>query len=392
MVQWETMRQTLYLHIGGGKTGSSAIQNYLELNADALENYGIAYLNKVNISSPYQITSGNGIPLVNALLSNNKSADIETLIKSYILHYRYGICSSEMLSELSNEHFLTLIRNADRINVDIFFIMYVRDVAPYFMSAYDQSIKRHGECRPFKKWVTDFDYKHFSTLNEITKIIDKECIKVIHYETSKTDLIGSFLGIIGVNISTPHNREASIVVNRSLCREERSAIRAVNRITGGLYSTDVSDMLIYINPNITSDKIELDYETANYLQTKFKNKVSWLNKRFFNGKNIVSIHDNVATKTIKQQNNILRRKIIHETITELSKYQKKLIDYIIQFCEDHNDSYIINKHRLPDDFNCIGYLAINRDVFLAKVDPFYHYIRYGMTEGRQYKHSNVRKI
>lgn len=376
------MSQTLYLHIGGGKTGSSAIQNYLELNADELGKYGIAYYNKINISSPYEITSGNGIPLASALLSGNGSSDIETLIKSYIGHQEKGICSSEMFSELKKEHFEAIIRCANKIDVNIQIIIYVRDVVPYFLSAYDQRIKRHGECRPFKKWVSNFDYKHFVTLNEISTLFDKKCISTIHYETSAIDLIGSFFGALGVNILTFQNGGDSTIVNRSLCREERSAIRAINRINGGLYSTEISDMLISINPNTTSDKIALDCGTVNYLQTNFQDQVSWINKYFFDGKSIVSIHKMQPTT---KQNKISCRKLIHDAVSEWCKNEKQVIAAIKLFCEENKYNYTQNKHLLPDDFDCIDYLTINRDVFLAEVDPSDHYYRNGMAEGRQYK-------
>lgn len=376
------MRQTLYLHIGGGKTGSSAIQNYLELNADVLGKYGIAYFNRINISSPYEITSGNGIPLVGALLSGSRSADIETLIKSYIGDQENGICSSEMLSELKKEHFLAIIRSADKVNINIRIIMYVRDVVPYLLYAYDQRIKRHGECRPFNKWVTDFHYKHFLTLNLITKIANNEYINVIHYETSATDLIGSFLGVLGVNILTPHNGGESIVVNRSLCREERSAIRAINRIYGDLYSTDISNMLISMNNNKVSEKMALDCGMVNYLQTRFQDQVSFINQTFFDGKNIVSIHQKATTHI---QQNKSCRKLIHDAVFSWCDKEKQVIDAIKLFCETNKANYIQNKHLLPDDFDCIDYLTINRDVFFANADPSDHYIRNGRSEGRNYK-------
>jgi hypothetical protein len=382
------MSQTLYLHIGGGKTGSSAIQNYLELNADELGKYGIAYYNKINISSPYEITSGNGIPLVSALLSGNESSDIETLIKSYIGHQEKGICSSEMFSELKKEHFEAIIRCANKIDVNIQIIIYVRDVIPYLLSAYDQRIKRHGECRPFNKWVSSFYYKHFVTLNEISTLFDKKSISIIHYETSATDLIGSFFGALGVNMLISQNGGDSTIVNRSLCRDERSAIRAINRITGGLYSTEISDMLISINPNTTSDKMALDCGTVNYLQTRFQDQVSWMNKYFFDGKSIVSIQQNATNKTQptkRNQQNVSCRKLIHDAIFEWCNNEKQIIDAIRLFCEENKANYIHNKHLLPDDFDCINYLAINRDVFFAKNDPSDHYIRNGIAEGRQYK-------
>lgn len=382
------MSQTLYLHIGGGKTGSSAIQNYLELNADELGKYGIAYYNKINISSPYEITSGNGIPLISALLSGNESADIERLIASYIGHLEKGVCSSEMFSELKKAHFKTIIKSAQKIDIDIQVIIYVRDIVPYFLSAYDQRIKRHGEHRAFNRWVKAFDYKHFVTLNEIVTLFDKESISTIHYETSAVDLIGSFLGVLGLNILASQNGVEPTIVNRSLCREERNSIRAINRINGGLYSTKISDMLISMNPSVIREKIALDCGTINYLQNNFQDQVSWINKEFFDDKDIVKIYSQY--KRPGTQNSIRScRKLIHGAIFEWCKNEKQRIDAIILFCDKIKDNYIRNKYLLPDDFDCIEYLTINDDVFLANVDPSDHYINIGRAEGRQYKIKEV---
>jgi hypothetical protein len=249
------------------------------------------------------------------------------------------------------------------------------------LSAYDQLIKRHGECRPFKTFVSNFDYEHFVTLNEIYTLFDKNRIRTIHYETASADLFGSFFGALDVNILTFQNRGETIVVNRSLCREERSAIRAINRIYGELYSAKISDMLIYMNPNKTSDKMALDCLTVKYLQNKFQDQVSWINEQFFDGKSIVSIHKNVTT----QHNTTSCRKLVHDSIFEFFKNEEQVIAAIKLFCEQIKDNCSQNKHLLPDDFDCIKYLTINRDVFLAKVDPCDHYIRNGMAEGRQYK-------
>jgi len=383
--------KTLYLHIGGGKTGSSAIQNYLELNVDALEKYGIAYLNRVNITSPYEITSGNGIPLVNSLTQGKSDAEIKNLIKSYIGKNESGICSSEFLSLLNTDNFITIIKNAMDINVEVKIIIYIRDIIPFFLSKYDQAIKRHGEHRPFKKFVLTSDYDHFTTLkslNKINGIIDSsECIKVIHYETSKNDLIGSFLGTLGINITDSHKSEEKIIVNRSLTQQERSAIRAINRISGELYSTTISNLLISKNPNIPSESIKLDCKTLDYLRIRFQDQVSWINKHYFNGECIVKINQDsaiITEKTYKYSS----RKSIHNTISEWCNKEKKAIHDIKIFAITAEKNKQKNKHLLPEDFDCIDYLIINRDVFLAGVDPVDHYLRSGMIEGRQYKIKN----
>jgi len=54
----------LYLHIGHGKTGSSALQSFLALNSNLLENYRIEYPEHASFENAIngKISSGN-LPL-----------------------------------------------------------------------------------------------------------------------------------------------------------------------------------------------------------------------------------------------------------------------------------------------------------------------------------------
>ena len=52
--------RTLYLHIGLGKTGSSALQSWLSLNAELLSKQGIDYADLVPEVKYGESLSGNG--------------------------------------------------------------------------------------------------------------------------------------------------------------------------------------------------------------------------------------------------------------------------------------------------------------------------------------------
>jgi hypothetical protein len=71
---------------------------------------------------------------------------------------------------------------------------------------------------------------------------------------------------------------------------------------------------------------------------------------------------------------VRRREILEEAASIFSGYVSSGFD---------KDSAAI----CPKDFNPFIYLLMNEDVMLARVDPFWHYVNFGMDEGRLYKPS-----
>ena len=61
----------LYLHIGLGKTGSSALQSWLSLNAQLIARQGIDYADIVPEVKFGESLSGNGIELHHACVEKN---------------------------------------------------------------------------------------------------------------------------------------------------------------------------------------------------------------------------------------------------------------------------------------------------------------------------------
>jgi len=61
--------------------------------------------------------------------------------------------------------------------------------------------------------------------------------------------------------------------------------------------------------------------------------------------------------------------------------KEKLIDDLVRFgCE-----LGLNKDSLPVDFNVHRYLQLNLDVLKTGVNPYLHYLKHGLSEGRRYK-------
>jgi hypothetical protein len=64
----------LYIHAGGSKAGSSAIQNFLTIHADELRKLGFFYKTTTKLEHDWMITSGNGYELFKRL-RNYQSID-----------------------------------------------------------------------------------------------------------------------------------------------------------------------------------------------------------------------------------------------------------------------------------------------------------------------------
>ncbi|CAN0511837.1 unnamed protein product, partial [Phaeothamnion confervicola] len=75
--------RTLYLHIGCGKTGSSALQVWLNHQADVLRRLGVDYpsFGRRKLDD-YAITSGNGKKLIDAFAAGQGEALLQKLARS----------------------------------------------------------------------------------------------------------------------------------------------------------------------------------------------------------------------------------------------------------------------------------------------------------------------
>ena len=139
------MKKTrLFLHIGHGKTGTSAIQSALAIAAKDLSNTGTYYPISKSLrdkASHLEITSGNWKEQPESTLS-------EQLIKLIQdnQHYSKIVLSSESLFWLIPE----LIKDKKTWDeyIDIHLILAVREIDEMLSSEYQQRVKRHGDCIP----------------------------------------------------------------------------------------------------------------------------------------------------------------------------------------------------------------------------------------------------
>ena len=135
--------KAIYIHVGPGKTGTSAIQYWLNSHRDQLKS-------DFNVWYPAHAIDSNGVSDGNRaeLLTvgeqgefNVDTAKIRRLIAQFeASEYRCLV--------LSSERFYRHIPELAKVVPQARFIFYVRNQIEIFESNYNQSVKRHGQFKP----------------------------------------------------------------------------------------------------------------------------------------------------------------------------------------------------------------------------------------------------
>jgi hypothetical protein len=390
------INRTLFVHAGGPKTGSSALQNFFEINASRLQHAGFSYENRLNIKYNYEINSGNGILLYDALSSaTTTDNEVDSILLSYFGRCTNAICSSEFFAEFGAHEWKKLFESSMRLDVKLKVLFYVRNIIPYFLSGYDQMIKRHGECILFDEWIVKPTWQHGKALRTILQELPQSSLLVLHFDRERSSLIRGFLDNIGVDaLFEVDIKDQKRQVNRSLTDAEREALKTVNRFLGNKYSMELSDLLIYADPNAQAEPVSCSTATTRFLIDRYNNEVDWVNKTFFHGQAIVSVF---PIEPIKRP---LRKKIALKPAFN-SNLEKQVLEWAlekIKTIKDETDQRILNTlsavaqndswklhPEIPTDFDLLAYLILNPDVLHADVDPIQHYFSHGKEEGRAYK-------
>ena len=273
------MKKTkLFLHIGHGKTGTSAIQSALAIASEDLAKRGINYPIQQSLrdrASRLEITSGNWEPtsevsLTNQLLEIAKSNSKNSKI----------ILSSESLFWLVPE----LIQNKStwETHIDLHIILAVREIEEMLSSEYQQRVKRHGDAMPLEQFLRarHFVSSHHAKAAEVIELIAQSNITntIINYSEHKRDISQLIFKLIGAEDLYPTSQMAGAIINRSLSRKELEILITINALYFSRFpwiSARISDALIKNQPKleaqqckIAKQQLQKVYETNDpYLQT-----------------------------------------------------------------------------------------------------------------------------
>lgn len=273
------MVKSLYLHVGYGKTGSSAIQSWLANNVATLKNAGFSYSLKDQDSIHYRVSSGNGQPLCDYLVGGLSETNLwqhyfqhelpNTLISSEVLPW--CVESVAKLKDFCAKH-----------DIQLKLIAYVRDLIDYSYSAYVQSVKRHNSLATFSQYVDHlcvFDHVELALLKRQHQLN----VTYVHYNSHLSDVTAPFADWLGMDLQafTPLNKK----VNRTLTTDEVVVLQQFVRWRE-FYCNDlpefnisqlISDWLIHQYPD-TPKSVLINSQDVESLTRKFAPAIEHFNE------------------------------------------------------------------------------------------------------------------
>jgi len=250
----------LFLHIGHGKTGTSAIQSSLAIASNDLAEQGISYPIQQSLrdrASRLEITSGNWEPNSEVSLSD----ELLEIAKNNGDNSKV-ILSSESLFWLIPE----LIQNKSKWenNIDIHIILAVREIEEMLSSEYQQRVKRHGDSMPLEQFLRarHFISSHHAKAAEIIELMTQSNIPntIINYSRHKRDISQLIFKFIGAEELYPADQMAGAIINRSLSRKELEILITINALYYSKFpwiSTRISDALIKNQPQLEAQQCKL---------------------------------------------------------------------------------------------------------------------------------------
>ncbi len=150
----------IFIHAGPGKTGTSAVQNWLNKNRAYLSEHGIFY--PEHRLDDNGVSSGNLNEILSLSEDNKWFVDRDKLSK-LIDNFNFSDYQTLLLS---SEFFFNHIEELNVLIPNAEFIVYFRDPISLLESGYNQSIKRHGKTELFK-----IDENNFSSFF-IERLVD----------------------------------------------------------------------------------------------------------------------------------------------------------------------------------------------------------------------------
>lgn len=243
---------SVYIHIGHGKTGSSAIQSFLANHQDLLLQQGMLYPDAPMLENARkgEVSSGNGALLLEPEVDLSQCENY--LFSSEVLFYHFD-------NEQALEQLFTKLGEKPTI------MFYTRDLFDHYFSTWGQFIKRGGGNKTIDEFVDVYQnfYQKVIDYINLSQTLDFRLI-INNYSRHENNIIDNFVAsIFGHSNFLPSLENKKI--NRSLTKSEYIIQMLFNKYYQKPSHQFISDILVNKLPNIESERFVIDEETYNQL-------------------------------------------------------------------------------------------------------------------------------
>ena len=265
-------RKKIVLHIGHGKTGSSAIQAALARNQELLRSAGILYPDHIAVEQARrgEVTSGNIEPenwFEGQVIPIARAAD----------HCQTIVFSNENLFHRFDEFLEKHAAYAPEFDFEI--VLFVREPFEKLNSAYQQSVKRRGFAGDIREFAEhDGDARHAA---EILQALERQGVAftVFNYSALRRSAIRAFFAHLGTWDLIEAQGETEVgTVNRSLTAAELDFLLHVNRLFGVEFGSVIADALVHRLPDLPPAMAPIDAETRRLFRDRSHDAVAVINR------------------------------------------------------------------------------------------------------------------
>ncbi|MEA1053476.1 hypothetical protein U5801_27270 [Lamprobacter modestohalophilus] len=258
-----------FVHIGHGKTGSSAIQCHLALTRHVLQSAGYDYPFHESLASATKghITSGNG----SLLLESSHIVSDKSIYSDETLFVR-------LANDVATEALLAACPS------DLKVICYTRDFFDLSFSGWGQAIKRGGCSLRYEEFMdADFNGWSIGLLEYWLSAAAKHGfeLRVFNYSRHKTQLFAHFVRRalkLDYDLVDRMSVTDDFVVNRSLTAAEYELQRLFNKYVRVPSFSFVSDPLVNELPRVEAERPLLSEQTYTAVRQRFEDRVAAVNE------------------------------------------------------------------------------------------------------------------
>ena len=202
------MANRLIVHVGPGKTGSTAIQQALQRSGGKLERQGVAYWGMTLDLAPIQAYWWQHVRPPEQLFAqtaqkNEFSAEfVDIVTRSLANGPQTAIVSNDSFT-VGYERLISLLRAVEAAGVDLLVVAYARTPSTYAQSAFAQwelRSKHHGgRIRPFAATGDHFVRQFADKLEALDRAFGDR-FQIRNYDAAG-DVVADFLSVVGLDVS-----------------------------------------------------------------------------------------------------------------------------------------------------------------------------------------------
>lgn len=283
-------RRKIILHIGAGKTGSTAIQNFLSLNADALRKAGIVIPDgDLNLTGEIH---GNHVPAMQRLLSKPGSGrrKLEAAIRD--IHERTDgatilISAENLVAQVAAPSLFEGLAKDHDIEV----ILYIRRQDDFLLSGWQQW---HAKVRDdFWAWLiavvgSTADWRAY--LIRWEKVIPRDKIKVRLFDRKKMeggDVVSDFFSLLGLSAPFDSFAYPHTVINPSFADPITELVKGNKTIFRDAHDNRFQNFVHYL----TGDRFVKDSKESKLtaaqrraIVTRYAASNRWVQENYFGNK------------------------------------------------------------------------------------------------------------